>query len=201
MAQSIFYVEVKKINGGVDYSVVDVQFRDIQFAIPIEFYLLVGDEIGVTLKQSLIVGHTITIPVQTAEDNIGELTLEHFSIVEPSDLDTYKTQKIQRIKNIFSYHIVTTGGLTFFAALNSFSILASKGYFITDENREEKYLEIINTGDADLIESLEEYLDSYDNISPIASMQKSMKQVEIDINAATSEEEVDAASAIFDTAS
>lgn len=43
--------------------------------------------------------------------------------------------------------------------------LADKGYFITDQNREEKYIEIIETGDEELIELLEEYLIHKDEIT------------------------------------
>ena len=83
----------------------------------------------------------------------------------------------------------------------SFSVLAAAGHFINADNREEKYLEIINTGDTDLISALEEYLDAYDAITPILSMWNDVKQFETDLEAATTEEEVDAAAHMFDTAS
>ena len=50
-----------------------------------------------------------------------------------------------------------------------FSILnnafVEKGFIITNANREEKYLEIINTGDTKLIDNLEKYLLSRDRVS------------------------------------
>ena len=45
--------------------------------------------------------------------------------------------------------------------------LFNAGYIITDQNREEKYIEIIETGDDMLIELLEEYLNTKDEISKI----------------------------------
>lgn len=42
--------------------------------------------------------------------------------------------------------------------------MLEKGYFIHDDNREEQYLEIINTGDEDLISLLESYLEAKDDI-------------------------------------
>jgi hypothetical protein len=42
--------------------------------------------------------------------------------------------------------------------------MLEKGYFIHDDNREEQYLEIINTGDGDLISLLESYLEAKDDI-------------------------------------
>ncbi len=50
-----------------------------------------------------------------------------------------------------------------FTMCNNF--LASKGFFITDENREEVYIQIINSGDEKVIEHLEKYLNLLDRIS------------------------------------
>ena len=61
-------------------------------------------------------------------------------------------------------------------------------------------MEIINTGDQDLIASLEEYLDAYDSVSPISAMYSTLKQAKLDIDAATDEAGVDAAVHMFDTA-
>lgn len=45
------------------------------------------------------------------------------------------------------------------------NILASRGYFITDENREEKYLEVVSSDDNELLELLRKYLEAYDCIT------------------------------------
>ena len=50
--------------------------------------------------------------------------------------------------------------------------LADAGYIITDKNREEKYLEILETGDEYLIDLLEYYLNAKDDMSPIISYRK-----------------------------
>ena len=199
MANPLFYTEVKKIEGGATYKIADVQNSDVLYSKPVDESLYFGDDISIELKKHLVAGNTVTIPVQTVTDKgAGSVVLEDFTIVEETDLTLYKNKKKNKLSNIFTYYLASTGGLTFFSALTSFSILASKGYFITDENREEKYLEIINTGDETLIAALEEYLDAYDNISPVASMYKSLKQAGIDIDAATNEAEVDEAGALFD---
>jgi len=199
MSNRLFMVEFKKINGGETYQAVDVQLQDVMYAKAVEFYLIVGNEVALEIKRNIAEGNIVTIPVADAES--GDVTIDSFTIDVPGDLDAYKNKAKQRISNVFSFYLASTGGMVFFQAMTSFSILASHGYFITDENREEKYLEIINTGDEDLITALEEYLDAYDNISPVAGMYSSLKQAKLEIDAATSEEEVDAAKAMFDTAS
>jgi len=49
-----------------------------------------------------------------------------------------------------------------FMLLNNF--LIERGYIITNENRTEKYLEIIETGDIELIEKLELFLEARDSM-------------------------------------
>jgi hypothetical protein len=46
-------------------------------------------------------------------------------------------------------------------------MLASQGLFLTDENREETYLNIINTGDEQLINALERYIEIKDSMDKI----------------------------------
>lgn len=53
--------------------------------------------------------------------------------------------------------------------------LADAGYFITDQNREEKYIEIIETEDENLIELLETYLNIKDDIAKIKFNKKQFK--------------------------
>lgn len=47
------------------------------------------------------------------------------------------------------------------------NLLIDKGFVITEKNREEKYLDIINTGDDSLISLLEQYLNIKDELSNI----------------------------------
>ncbi len=54
--------------------------------------------------------------------------------------------------------------ITFMQLNNSF---AAKGIFITEKNKEEKYIEIIETGDETLITELEKYIILLDNIKVI----------------------------------
>jgi hypothetical protein len=55
--------------------------------------------------------------------------------------------------------------------------LASRGFFITDSNKEEKYLEILETGDDILIDLLEEFLAIKDKISVFKNARKVFTKV------------------------
>jgi chromatin segregation and condensation protein Rec8/ScpA/Scc1 (kleisin family) len=70
--------------------------------------------------------------------------------------------------------------------------LANAGYFITNENREEKYLEILETGDEKLISKLEDYLNYKDEIETVAHLERRFSSFRTEIRAAASVEEVTA---------
>lgn len=55
--------------------------------------------------------------------------------------------------------------------------LNSRGFFITDSNKEEKYLEILETGDDNLIDLLEEFLILKDQLSEL----KTARQIFIEV--------------------
>jgi DNA-binding PadR family transcriptional regulator len=55
--------------------------------------------------------------------------------------------------------------------------LADRGFVVTENNREEKYLEILETGDEELIDLLETYLIIKDEISIIKSNKKSYNTI------------------------
>ena len=202
MATVLFFTEMKKIDSGTTYLVTDVQQKDVAYGKPVDDVFYLGDDIAIELKKNLVAGNRATIPVATVDEKgAGFVELSDFTIEETTDLDQYKNKKLQKIKNIFSYNLSAVSGVIIFKALNSFAILASNGYFITNDNREEKYLEIINGGDAALISALEDYLAAYDAISPVANMYTEMKQAEVAISASSTEAEVDTAASSFDTAS
>lgn len=70
------------------------------------------------------------------------------------------------------------------------NILCSKGYFITDDNREEKYIEILESGDKDLFKDLESYLESYDNLKNALYFENKIKQYKSDIENCLTKDEV-----------
>ena len=68
--------------------------------------------------------------------------------------------------------------------------LEAKGFFITDENREEKYLEVINSGDTETLEKLSEYLDSLDDFNAIDAVYMKYKEYKEKIKAAKTKQEI-----------
>ena len=105
---------------------------------------------------------------------------------------------IQVIRNRYlvdaRYHIshkqaIVTGIMMFdFICINN--ILIDKGFVITEDNREEKYIEILETEDEVLIEKLERYLNARDNIERASFMEHEYQKFYSDIKQADNIEEV-----------
>lgn len=96
---------------------------------------------------------------------VGKLKLENLVQEKYNPLQLEKMNAIHRGTLLITQRINVFSLLGFakFIILNN--NLADAGYFITDTNREEKYLDIINTNDQKLITQLEEYLEIKDTIS------------------------------------
>ena len=71
------------------------------------------------------------------------------------------------------------------------NILNSKGFFITDENKEEKYLEILETGNEDLIDTLERFLISKDRLSVVKTAREEFEEVIEKLKYAESDKELE----------
>lgn len=95
-----------------------------------------------------------------AAPQISDLVLTWF---EPADKAKEKAQSEllgfagNRISFVLLYK--------FYGYFNLHMKFSDAGIYITDANREEKYLEIINTGNAELINDLERYLSFRDELS------------------------------------
>lgn len=74
---------------------------------------------------------------------------------------------------------------------NVYNILISQGYIITDENQEEKYIEIINKGDEALINTLSEYLDAKDTLNLDAVVFSDYTNYSEKLGSVTSKEEAE----------
>ena len=116
-----------------------------------------------------------------------------------SDLIFEKLGALEKRKNteISKYMRMITGLFTNmnFMALYDFMMINNKfcsiGVFIHKGNREEQYLKIINTGDEDMINSLEIFLERMDELNNINKRYKKITDALHNINDATSDEELD----------
>jgi hypothetical protein len=114
-------------------------------------------------------------------------------ITPMNSLDLYKARTRTRGKHTLKQYCDFTLLFDFF----QFHILNNKlidaGYVITDENREAKYLEVINTGNTILISILEEYLEVKDRIEINNHHYENFQTFKLNVNDAIDTAEIDIA--------
>jgi len=101
---------------------------------------------------------------------------EKYREIEGINADTYAGRAIMALKNK-ARGVMGDDLLTFYMVdFASFMILnnkfAAKSIFITDENKEEEYIKVIESGDMSLIEDLESYINLRDKVQSIESQKK-----------------------------
>ncbi len=84
--------------------------------------------------------------------------------------------------------------ISFFMVVMRFIMLTSDlfaaGYFITDTNKEEKYLDILNSGDPKLIECLEDYLSIIDVFADLRVFMDNYFTFDVNLKSCNTSEEV-----------
>ena len=105
-----------------------------------------------------------THQIQYPKDLSGKLIEEDLLMIPYNIVEIERQRKIMSGKEYLNTRIGIPEVFDFveFVILNNF--LMEKGYIITDDNRHDKYLEIVETSDLELIEKLEKFLEARDNV-------------------------------------
>lgn len=100
--------------------------------------------------------------------------------IENVDINTYAGKAIiacrTKFKGIFGDNgLITMNLVSLVDMIRTHDILASHGYFITDENREEKYIDILEKDDPKLLDALEKYINYLDTYNELERVIKEYK--------------------------
>jgi hypothetical protein len=132
-------------------------------------WIVVSDDVYVFLKDLIVTPngnktqYYVSIAVNAIE-SVDTINVESDSNVASDSLSVWINHYDKMMQtvltsrsNMYPYKL--------YQYFSYYNILMSKGIFITDENQEEKYIEVINTEDDALIEVLAEFLDMKDNMN------------------------------------
>jgi hypothetical protein len=108
-----------------------------------------------------------------------------------NDLQNHKNIIITKIRQLVNHQQAIVSGIHLYDFIMINTILADKGFHIHEDNREEKYLEILETGDEQLIDKLEIYLNAMDIVSRASSIENKYLKFYNDINDCENIQEVD----------
>ncbi len=106
------------------------------------------------------------------------------------DIKTVINQYLTEARYHVSHQQALVTGLMMFDFICINNELINEGYIITSKNREEKYIEILETGDEELIEKLERYLNASDTINRASFLQNEYNRFYIQIKQETNIEKV-----------
>lgn len=126
------------------------------------------------IKQGLEDNKNVIISKDMMTDEVlpGEVTVSEGEI---DDLEEYKKIRVSKIQKKLSYSMSAISSLNVLSFTVINNELASEGFFITNKNREEKYIEIIETENEELIEKLEQYLNILDDIQIVLDIEKTCR--------------------------
>lgn len=133
------------------------------------------------MKKALEQGFEIRVakPIE-----FNEVMPHEIRIIE-GDLTDYnfaRESAIKRARMVITHDLASISGYTFYNFMCLNNELSDKGYFITDENRETKYLEILETGDENIIQKLEDYLNMRDQIERVSALNKKFNHLMAVVN-------------------
>jgi hypothetical protein len=164
---SVFNAQLSEVGG--KYNIVNIIMSEAKYILPNAKYVALPNEVALRLKNELNQGKLIYIRKEFVDNPVSkDIPFEHFNIELPKELNQKKSAAKARVHQKISAY---TSMLTAFDALEFWLIsskLTAMGFNVMDEsNKEQTYLNIIQTGNDDLITDLERFLevkDIFDNM-------------------------------------
>lgn len=117
-----------------------------------------------------------------------------FEILDPEQFDSIpmaRKSALIKARMIVTPEITKYAGLALYSFIVLNNDLSQRGFFITNDNREEKYLEILETGDGELMQKLEDYLNYKDEIERVSHLERMLAAFKIEIDKSKTFEEID----------
>lgn len=140
------------------------------------------------IVEAIKAGNIVRIPKTLQTDEVLPHELDVVDAANDDPLLSARSASLAKVRMLITPELSKISGLALygFTVLNNDMIAA--GFVITKSNREEKYLEILETGDEELINKLEDYLNYKDEIERVAQLERKFSTFQKAINNATEEE-------------
>ena len=107
------------------------------------------------------------------------------------DIPTTDVKKVKALKSAredLESKVTEVEMIDYISYIDANNILNSNGFFVTDKNREEVYLDILEAGDDLIIDALEEFLTLKDKLTVIKSAKRVYDDLEEKIKQSTEDE-------------
>jgi hypothetical protein len=178
---------------GTVYLVNNVILSEAKYVLPNAKYVALPNEVALVLKNQLNQGKVISI-VKELVDNpkSKDIPIEDFKIESAKTINQKKSAARARVHQRISAYTALLTAFDMFEFWIISARLQALGYNVmAEENKEEVYLNIINTGSEDLISDLERFLEVKDIFDNMMRKYRGLKQYFREINDCDTEEELE----------
>jgi hypothetical protein len=124
--------------------------------------------------------------VEDTETNL--IVPDTSSLTEEDELNIKKQETILTLDNQLLASIQKLSLLKYIHYITLFNTFAAKGIFITEDNKEDKYIEILELDDDQLLNDLEKYLILQDELKPFLEENDKIIKIKEDIEYSDKEE-------------
>jgi hypothetical protein len=142
------------------------------------------------IQDALMQGKAVHIQKSLRTDEVLPGEFEVIDVGQSDPLGEARDAAVTKVRMLVTPELSKISGFALYGFIILNNDLSANGYFITNENREEKYLEILETGDEKLIAKLEDYLNYKDEIAEVAQLERKFSAYRAEIKAAATTEEV-----------
>lgn len=182
---NVFYI-ASVLDCGEYYQVQNVLSNIMQDFINNEKYVKLNNITYTLILKALEQNKVVRI----IKDFEVEVLPKDLIIVDTDELKNYKLLYLQKARQMVNHQQAVVSGLQMYEFIVINNYLNDKGFFIHDDNREEKYLEILETGDESLIEKLEDYLNAREVIDRASALEKKYREFYTSIDESNEKEQV-----------
>lgn len=191
------------MNGGIIYDLAIVQDRGTHWVVTNvtkntldnradreESYLKLNSATFEIIKTAITGNKLVKVNKTLVADEVMPWEVEVVDLGETDPLQESRNAAITKVRMLVTPEMSKASGLALYGFIILNNDLAANGYFITNENREEKYLEILETGDEKLIAKLEDYLNYKDEIEAVAQLERKFSAFRNEVRTASTSDEV-----------
>ena len=142
------------------------------------------------IEESLLSGKLVHVTKNMSTDEVLPWEIEVLDVSSENPLQQAKNHSLTKVRLLVTPMFSKIAGLTLYGFMVLNNDLINAGYAITNENREEKYLQILETGDEKLISKLEDYLNYKDEIEKVAHLERKFSKFKNDVLSSSTVEDI-----------